>query len=157
MAQVPDWSTGGTHVGRIKTVLKIFENETDIGTEAHRRYNGNYYLNPNGSTDYETKKHKQKSTFSREFSQSPKSHNTVYSKCRVCNPKLVDKRKSRTFSVPTSENISTNPEMMQMVELLDKGFKAAIIHMLHEVMVNWFEKSGRTEVLSEEIAATRIK
>ena len=44
-----------------------------------------------------------------------------------------------------------------MLELLDKAFKAAIIHMLHEIMVNWFEKSGRTEVLSKEIAAKRIK
>ena len=38
-----------------------------------------------------------------------------------------------------------------MLELFDEAFKAAIIHMLHEVMVNRFEMSGRTEVLSREI------
>lgn len=42
-----------------------------------------------------------------------------------------------------------------MLELLDKDFKAAIIHMLYEVMVNKFEMSGKTEVLSREITTSR--
>lgn len=42
-----------------------------------------------------------------------------------------------------------------MLELLDEDFKAAIIHMLHEVMVNRFEMSGKTEVLSREITTSR--
>lgn len=42
-----------------------------------------------------------------------------------------------------------------MLELLDEDFKAVIIHMLHEVMVNRFEMSGKTEVLSREITTSR--
>lgn len=42
-----------------------------------------------------------------------------------------------------------------MLELLDEAFKAAIIHMLHEVMVNRFEMSARIEVLSREITTSR--
>ena len=42
-----------------------------------------------------------------------------------------------------------------MLELFDEAFKLAIIHMLHEVMVNRFEMSGRTEVLSREITTSR--
>ena len=42
-----------------------------------------------------------------------------------------------------------------MLELFDEAFKLAIIHMLHEVIVNRFEMSGRTEVLSREITTSR--
>ena len=41
------------------------------------------------------------------------------------------------------------------LELLDEAFKAAITHMLHEVMVNRFEISARIEVLRREITTSR--
>lgn len=43
------------------------------------------------------------------------------------------------------KSINTNSEMIEMLELSDKNFRAAIINMIQEVRVNSFETNEKIE------------